>query len=170
MAALCDTSVDFLEETEEDKESARLNRRHQELVRKLKNKKETPGANQARGLCDPEKLVSIETCSQYLNMLSVKKTATSQTNTMKTPEPQNIITMENPEPQLQDQDNTPIIEESSLDQECGKHSSYKTEMFCKDCRVLVCALCFLFGDHKGHDGADIGETRFVEYSALMSHF
>ena len=168
MAAFCDSSVDFLEDTEEDVESARLNRRHQELVRKLKNKKDTPCANQARGLCDPEKLVSIETCSQYLNMLSVKKTATSQTNTMNTPEPQNIITMENPEPQLQD--NTSIIEESSLDQECGQHTSYKTEMFCKDCRVLVCALCFLFGDHKGHDGADIGETRWVKYSALISHF
>ena len=97
MAAFCDASVDFLKDTEEDLESARLNRRHQELVRKLKNKKDTSGTNQARGLCYPEKLVSIETCSQYLDMLSVKKTVTSQTNMMKAPEPQNIITMENPE-------------------------------------------------------------------------
>ena len=161
MAAFCDSSIDFLEDTEED-EVARLNRRHQELVRKLKNKKDTLATNPAR-----EKNVSIETCQHYLNMMSVKKTAaTSQANTMKSPEPQNIITMQNPEPQeiitmenSESQDNTIITEESSLDQECVQHSSYKTEMFCKDCRVLVCALCFLFGGHKGHDGADIEETR-----------
>jgi len=63
------------------------------------------------------------------------------------------------EPQIPQDTNT-IIEESSLDQNCGQHS-YKTEMYCKDCRLLVCAICFLFGDHKGHDSADIPETRDI---------
>ena len=64
------------------------------------------------------------------------------------------ITMKSSEPQ----DETIIIDESRLDQVCGQHS-YKTEMFCKDCRVLVCARCFLLGDHKGHSGEHIGKTR-----------
>merc|ERR1719154_223437 len=65
------------------------------------------------------------------------------------------MTVEIPEPR-----DLSTIEASSLVQICDQHS-YKTEMFCKDCRVLGCAICFLFGDHKGHSGADIEETREI---------
>ena len=149
MAPFCDSSVDFIGDTEEDEaeERAKLNRRHQELVRKLKNKKDTAGADiisAARGLSGPENTVGTETPPQ--SNITPTKTITSLTTTM-----------EKLEPQIP-QDTDTIIEESSLDQNCGQHS-YKTEMFCKDCRLLVCAICFLFGDHKGHDSADIPETR-----------
>lgn len=151
MAAFCDSSVDFLGDTEEEEERAALNRRHQELVRKLKNKKDTTDTLPERGLSDPEKPVGTETLPKS-NIVSAK-TATSPT-----------IKMEILEPPIS-QDADTILEEGSLDQNCGQHS-YKTEMFCKDCRRLVCAICFLFGDHKGHDSADIPETWSEKLSSL----
>ena len=155
MAAFCDSSVDFIGDTEEDEaeERAKLNRRHQELVRKLKNKKDTTGAGitSARGLSGPENTIGSETPQS--------KILPAKTDTRPT------ITMDISEPQIPQDTNT-IIEVSSLDQNCGQHS-YKTEMFCKDCRLLVCAICFLFGDHKGHDSADIPETRSGKSSSFI---
>ena len=141
MAASSDSLVDFVENTEEDQESAFLKRRHQELVRKLQSKKQA-GAGY---LCDQKKITSTLTQSSFLSAQVSRSCATLIPGTG--------MATENPDPQ----DST-LIEESSLAKECSLHS-YKTEMFCKDCRVLVCAICFLFGDHKGHSGADIEETR-----------
>ena len=154
MAAFCDSTVDFIGDTEEDEaeERAKFNRRHQELVRKLKSKKDTTtGPLLAQSFSGPEKTISSNTTQ---SSILPAKTVTSPT-----------ITMDISEPQIP-QDTDTVIEESSLDQNCGQHS-YKTEMFCKDCRLLVCAICFLFGDHKGHDSADIPETRSGTLSSLM---
>ena len=140
MAALCDSSVDFIENIEEDEDRETLNRRHQELVRKLKNK-----INSDPALCTIEPVSTVKAVSNIKsNMVSATPAmtlVTGQEVTMKT-----------------SKDPVSLIEEGSLDENCGIHS-YKTEMFCRDCRVLSCALCFLFGQHKGHDSADIGETR-----------
>ena len=148
MAASSDSLVDFIEDTEEDEESSFLNRRHQELVRKLQSKKKTGTGLPGGFLRDPKKTISPVTQPKSSFLPSkVSRSSASLTS------PGITMTMECPEPR----DFGPI-EASSLVLDCDQHS-YKTEMFCKDCRVLVCAICFLFGDHKGHSGADIEETR-----------
>ena len=144
MAASSDSLVDFVENTEEDQESVFLKRRHQDLVRKLQSKKQA-GAGY---LCDQKKITSTLTHSSFLSAQVSRPIAA-----LISPGLGSGMETENPDPQ----DST-LIKESSLVQDCSLHS-YKTEMFCKDCRVLVCAICFLFGDHKGHSGADIEETR-----------
>ena len=148
MAASSDSLVDFIEDTEEDEESSFLNRRHQELVRKLQSKKQTCTGLSGGFLRDPKKTLSPVTQPKSSILPSkVSRSSASLTS------PGITMTVESSEPQ-----DLSTIEASSLVQDCDQHS-YKTEMFCKDCRVLVCAICFLFGDHKGHSGADIEETR-----------
>ena len=123
MAASSDSVVDFLEDQEEE----RFNRRHQELVRKLRIKGDSGSAPSYMRESPPsasEKLASSP-------VMSGSKLGSSS---------------------------PPVITENSLDETCSRHS-YQTQLFCKDCRALVCALCLLFGNHKGHDSADVEETR-----------
>ena len=151
MAASSDSLVDFIEDTEEDEESSFLNRRHQELVRKLQSKKKAGTGLPGGFLRDPKKTISPVTKPKS-SFLPIKEFKVSRSSASLT-SPGITMTVESSEPQ-----DFSTIEASSLVQDCDQHS-YKTEMFCKDCRVLVCAICFLFGDHKGHSGADIEETR-----------
>ena len=152
MAASSDSLVDFIEDTEEGEESSFLNRRHQELVRKLQSKKQTGTGLPGGFLRDPKKNISPLTQPKPKSSCLPTKVSRSSATL---PSPGITMTMESPEPR-----DFSTIEASSrsLVQDCDQHS-YKTEMFCKDCRVLVCAICFLFGAHKGHGGADIEETR-----------
>ena len=150
MAASSDSLVDFIEDTEEDEESAFLNRRHQELVRKLQIKKKSGTGLPGGFLRDPKISPVTQPPPKPQSIFLPTKVSRSSVTL---PDPGITMTMESPEPQ-----DLSTIEASSLVQDCEQHS-YKTEMFCKDCRVLVCAICFLIGDHKGHSGADIEETR-----------
>ena len=123
MAAPSDSMVDFVEDQEEE----RFNRRHQELVRRLRIKRDSGSAPSYMRESPP----SASDMLASAPVMSGRKLGSSS---------------------------PPVITENSLDETCSRHS-YQTQLFCKDCRALVCALCLLFGNHKGHDSADVEETR-----------
>ena len=125
MAAPSDSMVDFVEDQEEE----RFNRRHQELVRKLRIKGDSGSA--------PSYMRESRSPPSASEKLATSPVMSGSKLGRSSP---------------------PAITENSLDEICSRHS-YQTQLFCKDCRALVCALCLLFGNHKGHDSADVEETR-----------
>ena len=46
---------------------------------------------------------------------------------------------------------SPISYSSKQQSYCPEHTEYKLELYCKTCTAVVCSMCMLDTDHKGHE-------------------